>query len=200
MDLSEFPKVTKLKDGTKVTLRPMIAEDLEALHRFFVEDVPEEDRLHLRDDVAKRSVVEKWASKLNYDKVVPILMLVDGRIIADGTLRHHPHGWSSHMAEVRLVVARDQQQKGAGMVLLKELVHLAQMKNVDMIQAQVFENTLGGLTVFQRLGFRIEAVLRGFALDIKGERQNMVVLVRDVAELWQSMEDMLWASDWRGDS
>ncbi len=76
----------------------------------------------------------------------------------------------------------------------------ASAANVDMIQAQVFENTPGGLTVFQRLGFRIEAVLRGFALDIKGERQNMVVLVRDVAELWKSMEDMLWESDWRGDS
>ena len=28
------------------------------------------------------------------------------------------------------------------------------------------------------------------------ERQNLVVMVRDVDELWQAMEDMLWQSDW----
>jgi len=97
-------------------------------------------------------------------------------------------------------VSREYQGKGAGILLLKELVLLAQGKKADLLQAQVFENSPTGIAVFQKLGFRIEAVLRGFAMDIKGNRQNLVVLVRDVSELWKRMEDLLLESDWRGDS
>ncbi len=200
MELSDYPKTVKLKDGSSAIMRPMVIEDLDALHRFFIDDVPEEDRMHLKDDVADREVLEGWASKLNYDKVLPILMLDGERIIADGTIKHTPRGWSSHLAEIRLVVSREYQGKGAGILLLKELVLLAQGKKADLLQAQVFENSPTGIAVFQKLGFRIEAVLRGFAMDIKGNRQNLVVLVRDVSELWKRMEDLLLESDWRGDS
>ena len=200
MELSDYPKTVTLKDGSSAIMRPMVIEDLDALHRFFTEDVPEEDRMHLKDDVADREVLEGWASKLNYDKVLPILMLDGERIIADGTIKHTPRGWSSHLAEIRLVVSREYQGKGAGILLLKELVLLAQGKKADLLQAQVFENSPTGIAVFQKLGFRIEAVLRGFAMDIKGNRQNLVVLVRDVSELWKRMEDLLLESDWRGDS
>ena len=200
MVLSGYPKTAKLKDGTEVTLRPMVAEDLDALHHFFSVDVPEEDRLYLRHDVANRGVVEDWAANINYDRVLPVLMFKGDELIGDGTIRYFRKGWASHMAEIRLVVARAHQGKGAGVVLLKELVHQAQGKKVEMLQAQVFENSPGGLLMFRKLGFRIEAVLRGFAMDIKGERQNLVVLVRDVGELWTRMEDLLWESDWRGDS
>ncbi len=200
MDLSEYPKTVKLKDGTQVTVRPMVSDDLDRLHAFFSQDVPEEDRLFLKNDVADRSMIEYWANNLDYDKVLPILMLDGDRVVADGTIRHHAHGWSSHMAEVRLVVARQIQNQGAGLLLLKELVALARQKGVEMIQAQAFEGAPTGLAVFQKMGFRIEAVLRNFANDIKGNRQNLVVLVRDVTELWKRMEDLLWESDWRGDS
>ena len=200
MDLSGYPKTLKLKDGTQVTVRPMVAGDLEALYTFFSKDVPEEDRQFLRDDVADRGVIEYWVNHLNYDKVLPLLLLANGRIIADGTIRRPTHGWSRHMAEVRLVVARDFQNQGVGLLLLKELVALARKMGVEMIQAQALEDSPTGLTVFERLGFRIEAVLHNFANDIKGNRQNLVILVRDVTELWKRMEDLLWETDWRGDS
>ncbi|MEW6073810.1 MAG: GNAT family N-acetyltransferase [Planctomycetota bacterium] len=200
MTLSEYPKTATLKDGTEVTLRPMVAADVDALHAFFAKDVPEEDRLYLRDDVADRRVVEGWTRNIDYDRVLPILMFRGQRVIADGAIRHNPHGWSRHMAEVRLVVARAYQGKGAGFVLLKELVHVAQSKKAQMLLARVFENSPGGISTFQKLGFRVEAVLHDFATDIKGRRQNIAVLVRDVDELWTSMEDLLWHGDWRSDS
>ena len=40
--LQEYPKKVELKDGFSCSLRPMIADDLEALYRFFV-SLPEED-------------------------------------------------------------------------------------------------------------------------------------------------------------
>lgn len=200
MALKGYPKTAKLKDGTEVMLRPMVADDLDALHHFFCHEVPEEDRMHLRDDVADYATIERWARHLNYDRTLPILMFQGERIIADGTIAHTPHGWSSHLAEIRLVVARSVQGKGAGVVLLRELVQAAQAKRAELLVGQVFENSPDGVAIFQKMGFQIEAVLRGFACDIKGNRQNLVILVRDVNELWTRMEDLLWETDWRRDS
>ena len=48
--LKEYPKEVTLRDGSKITLRPVVKEDEEALYRFFM-GLSKEDRLYLRDDV-----------------------------------------------------------------------------------------------------------------------------------------------------
>jgi L-amino acid N-acyltransferase YncA len=200
MVLSGYPKTAKLKDGTLVTLRPMVAGDLDALHEFFSKDVPEEDRQFLKDDVADRKVIENWVEKLDYDRVLPILVFHGDRVIGDGTLKQYAGGWFGHMGEARMVIAREYQGRGAGVLLLKELVQVAHVRKTELLQAQILEDMPNGIAVFQKMGFRVEAVLRDFAQDRKGKRQNLVIMVRDVSELWKRMEDLLLESDWRGDS
>jgi len=200
MVLSGLPKTATLKDGTKVTLRPMEPGDLGALHTFFTERVPVEDRQYLRYDVADRKEIERWIANLPHTRIERVLMFEGDEVIGDGAIEHHPQGWTRHVADIRLVVARNRQGKGAGLVLLKELVHQAQHKKAEIIKAQAYERNSAALAVFKKLGFRQEAVLHGLAVDLAGERQDLVVMVRDVEELWQAMEDMLWQSDWRGDS
>jgi RimJ/RimL family protein N-acetyltransferase len=200
MVLTGLPKTATLKDGTEVTLRPLGEGDLDALCKFFSERVPEEDRHYLRYDVADRKVLARWIEDLPHTRIERVMIFKGDEIIANGAIEHHPHGWTRHIAEIRLVVARDIQGRGAGLLLLKELVAQAQAKHAELIKAQVYESHTTAMAVFQKLGFRMEAVLHGFAKDIDGNRQNLVVMVRDVEELWQAMEDMLWQSDWRGDS
>ena len=65
-DLNMYKKEAKLKDGTKILLRPMVAEDQDALYTFF-KSVPKEDARYLRDDVASRLIVEDKKSRLHQD-------------------------------------------------------------------------------------------------------------------------------------
>jgi hypothetical protein len=91
-DLNTYQKEAKLKDGTKVLLRPMVSEDQDALYTFF-KAVPKEDARYLRDDVASRLIVEEWAKNLDYAKTLPVLALKDSTIIADATLNRRRFGW-----------------------------------------------------------------------------------------------------------
>jgi len=50
IDLNTYQRETKLKDGTKVLLRPMVAEDQDALYEFF-KGVARDVARYLRDDV-----------------------------------------------------------------------------------------------------------------------------------------------------
>src|SRR3989339_1280023 len=96
----EYPKNIALPNGFGLTLRPMTRDDQYALYNFFV-SLPDEDRRALRNDVTDRKLIEKWARDLNYDKVLPILAINDGRIVANATLHYQTFGWGRHVAEVR---------------------------------------------------------------------------------------------------
>ena len=93
LDLEKYRKEVVLKDGTKIVLRPMLAEDKDALYEFF-KAVPHEEARYLRDNVESRLVVEKWANNLDYSKTLPILAVTNGKIISDATLNRRRSGWS----------------------------------------------------------------------------------------------------------
>ena len=196
MDLSEFPKKSKMKDGTEVTFRPLVAGDKAKLLSFF-RSLPEKDRLFLKEDVTQEEVIDRWIKNLNYDHVLPILVEKEGEIIADGTLHSNSYGWSRHVGEVRLVVSPAFQNRGLGSLLAHELVGQAQKIGLEKVQAQVIESEVGAIVMLERIGFQIGAVLKDYVKDRKGRKQNLVIMINDVMELWRLMEDLIQDSDWQ---
>ena len=76
IDINKYQKETKLKDGTKVLLRPMVAEDQEALYEFFKAVSKEEAR-------ALGELLERNSKKIG----LPIYLISDEpyrRIVYDG--------------------------------------------------------------------------------------------------------------------
>ena len=63
VDLNKYQKEAQLKDGTKVLLRPMVAEDNEALYEFF-KAVPREEARYLRDDVKRDYLLKNGQTTL----------------------------------------------------------------------------------------------------------------------------------------
>ena len=104
--LEDYPKKITLPDGASLTLRPMTSDDQYALYSFFV-SLAGEDRQFLRNDVADRKLIEKWARNLNYDRVLPILAEYDGQIVASATLHYQTFGWGRHVAEVLVTIATE---------------------------------------------------------------------------------------------
>ena len=78
--MEDFPKTVKLKDNTTVVIRPLAKQDGPALLKFFAE-IPEEDRLFLKDDVTKKEVIDRWVTKLDFDNVMPIVAEKDSDIV-----------------------------------------------------------------------------------------------------------------------
>ena len=188
--MENYPKTVKLKDGTCAEIRPLVHEDISALVTFF-RALPVDDRLFLREDVTKVEVISRWVSQLDYDKVFPIVATKDLAIIGDATLHISQHGWHRHMAEIRCVVAREYQKKGLGTLLMHELVSQASQKGVDKIRAEMMDSQIAAQIAFRKLGFKKEAELKNFVLDMEGHSHNLVIMVNDVSELWKKMEDLL---------
>lgn len=122
--ITRYPKEVELRDGVRVTLRPMTAADGEGLLQFF-KGIPEAERFLLKDDVTSPAVISSWADRLDYDRALPLLAVADGRIVADAVLIRHRGGSRAHLGEIRVVVDPAYRGRGLGVTLMRELVEIA---------------------------------------------------------------------------
>jgi len=186
----EYPKDVKIGGGEALTLRPAGRSDEAALLTFF-KAIPEKDRLFLKDDVTDPAVIARWSEHIDLERVFPLLALRGEEIVGDATLHRSLHGWSRHVAEVRVVVAEGWRRKGVAQVLIHELVSRATDVGVEVLEARILDGQHGAQRAFEAIGFEVETVLHGRATDQTGRRRDVLVLTNDVAELWRRMEDLI---------
>ncbi len=185
--ISEYPKEVTLRDKTTIVLKPFERKDKNSLLAFF-QRMPEADRLFLKDDVTDPAVVERWAVELNYDKVFPLLAWRGNDVVADATLHKNLGGWMKHVGTIRMVVAREFQKHGVGSILANELFLHALKSGLEKIVAEMMETQEGARKVFEKLGFRQEAVLHGHVRDQIGIRHDLLVLTKDLEDFWANIQ------------
>ena len=188
------PKESRLKDGTPVTLQRMVESDLEGLYAFFC-SLPEEDRLYMKDDVTDRKVIEKWVGNIDHDHILVVLATIDGTIVGNATLHVDKIGWTRHRGEIRCVVAREHQRRGIGTLLAHELLQSAITRGLKRIMVQVLENQIGAIKAFGNLGFEASATLPGHAVDLNGDRHDILIIANETEEIWQKLEELILDMD-----
>jgi ribosomal protein S18 acetylase RimI-like enzyme len=175
---------TASRDRAELTLRTLDPSHADAVVAFFAK-LPEGDRTFVKEAVDDPAVVRGWTEPtargtrwlaLDGDEVVGYLALLPLT------------GWSSHVGELRLVVAPEARGKGVGRRLaehaLTAAVEIGLLKIVVEVVA-VQESTIG---MFNRLGFRGEALLTDQIRDGHGELQDLVVLAHDVTAAATALE------------
>jgi RimJ/RimL family protein N-acetyltransferase len=191
MPLREFPKQVQLQDGTAVTLRLMVRDDRDALLDFFRRLSPE-DRQFLKDDVVRPEIVEAWTRDIDYDRVLPILAVHEGRIVGDATLHRRPHGWMRHVGEIRVATDPFFRRRGLATVLAREIFYLALQAGLDKMVAEIAADQVAALKVFGRLGFQQEARLAGQIVDLHGRKHDLVILTTDIPALMAKMQETFY--------
>lgn len=168
-----------LRDGTKILMRPMVAEDMEALFAFF-KGLPREETQYLRDDVASHLLIEKWAKNLDYDKTLPILAVRDDRIIADATLNRRRAGWKWHLGTVRLFVHKDYRRIGLGHLMIRGLCEIADKLGLEKLVAEVPDANTAAIKTFVKAGFHRAALIPNLAKNKDGMPLDIAVMTHDL--------------------
>jgi RimJ/RimL family protein N-acetyltransferase len=188
--IENFPEQLVLRGGARVTARPMTAADGPGLLQFF-RALPEEDRLFLQDDVTRSETVDHFLATLSDPRVFTLIAENDGGTVGHAELSRSNHGWTVHVGEVRVVVARTYQGKGLGTALARLLVRHAVNLGLDKMVAEVVDNQEGAKRAFAKLGFQAEAKLRNHVKDIHGGKRDLVIMASDVSHIWETMEALV---------
>jgi ribosomal protein S18 acetylase RimI-like enzyme len=189
-------KTVRLKDGQDVTIRNMRPSDVESSFDFFTE-LPEEDRRFLRVDVTRREIVERRTTEIDSGRVDRLVAVIGDAVVADGALELQGHGWGEGIGELRLIVARPYQHLGLGTLLARELYYLAMQHKLDRIVVRVMRPQSRAHRIMRRLGFKEEFLIPEHVRDLDGAWQDLIIMRCNLDDLWQEMESMVEASDWR---
>jgi ribosomal protein S18 acetylase RimI-like enzyme len=189
-------KIEALKDGTKVTVRELQVKDLDRLMKFY-SALPPEDRKYLRIDVTNKEVVQQRIELTKTGNVIRLIALHNDEIIADGALELSGEEWRKHQGELRVIVARPFQHKGLGMIMVRELYFIAVEKNVDQAVVKMMRPQVAAQRIFRKLGFREELLIPDYVRDIAGKKQDLIIMVCNIKELWKELEHFYTDSDWQ---
>ncbi len=176
---ARYPKSGTLRDGSSVTIRPLVASDEKNLLTFF-RNVPAEDRVFLKDDVTKPEVIAEWCRSLDYERILPLVAEAGGELVADATLHLRRAGWMRHAARVRLVIASAFRGKGLGTLLINELIAIAEQTDLEKMDVELMVDQKAAMAAFKNLGFAQMALFPDHVKDLSGRNHDLVVLVRDL--------------------
>ncbi len=180
-------KTVRLKDGTEILIQPLKRDDIERSLAFF-QALPKEDLKYLRGDPTQREVVESRIREMESGDYSRLVAVVDDKIVADGALEMTRRAWTSHVAELRLIVSREYQRQGLGMLMAHELYSLAASFKIEQIMVTMMQPQIAARNIFRKLGFREEAVLPDHVRDRDGESQDLILMRCDLEALWRELD------------
>jgi L-amino acid N-acyltransferase YncA len=189
-------KAEILKDGTKVVVRNLRPDDLDELMKFY-RSLPDEDRIYLKVDVTNRKVVKQRIDLIETGRVFRIVAVHGDEIVADGALELSLGEWGKNQGELRVIVAKEFQRKGLGMIMMRELYFMALKNDVEKIVGKIMKPQVAAQKICSKLGFRKEAVMHDYVRDQAGVPQDFVIMTCDINNLWAELEYFYTGSDWQ---
>ena len=165
-------------------VRELTAQDAPALREFFGA-LPAEDRTFFFEDVTDPAVADAWAS--DERRLRRCAVDDDGHVVAFAALQPGVD-WSSHVAEVVLVVAPAARRQGVGRALARQMLVEALEHEFKKVTVAIAADNEGAIQMFQSLGFEGEALLRDQLCSPEdGALRDMVILAHLVDDTWATM-------------
>jgi len=177
--IKNYPKEITLDDGTAVTVRLLLKDDESALLAYFQSLAPEE-RVELKEDVTDPKVIEKWMENLDYDLMLPMVALHEGRIVGAASLRFSLSAWTRHQGQVDLSTDPQYRAQGLGTLLIQNLQDIATQLGLEQLTAEIPLELTKAFSLFDRQKFQKAAVLPGFVMDAAGRESDLVLMIKSL--------------------
>jgi len=182
--LKDYPKEVILKDGTGVTLRPLAHGDRDALFKMF-RRLPKDELWFLNHDVNDPELIDEWIKNLTKKRVVSILALLEGRVIANAVLMMKNYGAKKHIGKIRIAVDPAMREKRLGTWMLLDLINMAVAIGLKILVMRLIEDRdIAVIQGVKKLDFVERAVFKDHVLDMEENFHNLVILTKRLQTRW----------------
>ena len=172
-----FPQEAVLRDGRHVLIRPFTRHDTQDLYEFF-QRLPLEIRRFAWDNIEDPRLIESWGRNIDYDKVLPLLALVDGhRIVADASLHRRQAGPLRLVGRVKWLIDPEYRGQGLGTSLVNTMITVARSHGLRHLTCMpIADLESDAVRTLESLGFE-KYPIPGYGVDPDGNHHDMVKLV-----------------------
>jgi L-amino acid N-acyltransferase YncA len=157
-----------------LTVRPFEPKYFQAVVDF-ADSLPIQDLLFLPRDTKNMNNANNWLKSVENRSIMTFLCLDGDIVVGAGAIVRKLRGWSSHVAEIRILAREDMRNKGIGRLLLKHCFAEAIEAGAEKLIGRMTSDKKGAMAVYRSLGFEREAVLRKQVRDNHGNLQDLVV-------------------------
>ncbi|MFT3811809.1 MAG: GNAT family N-acetyltransferase [Acidovorax sp.] len=166
-------------DGTSITLRPMTTADREALVAL-VAQLPEHDLLFLRRDISHPKVIDAWMRQCESGELHSLVAWDGAAMIGCTAIFTDDLSWSRHVGELRILTSPAWRGRGLGRLMMQECFIQALGLGLKKLVAQMTTDQRSGISVFEDMGFKAEALLADHVADRAGGLHDLVLLSHHV--------------------
>jgi ribosomal protein S18 acetylase RimI-like enzyme len=163
-------------------IRRVQASDAGAL-RAFIAAIPEEDRNFFKEDATLPAVFERWIS----DADIHLIRVDDAGSIEAAASVVRGVGRSSHVGDLRLVVASKARGRGVGRDLGRLALTQALRDGMTKVTVEVAAEQQPAIDLFAGMGFVPEALLHDHLRDLDGGLHDIVLMAHLAEANWDSM-------------
>ena len=185
--MSSLGQVASRLGAIDLTVRPMNAGDRTAVLSF-ADGLPDHDLLFLRRDIRDAEVVDEWIAEIESGQIVTLLATVEDEMVGYASIDRSQLRWSSHVAEIRVVISETARGKGLGRLLVEQAFQAAVAAGIEKLMARMTPDQKGAVAAFEGLGFRPEGLMRNHVRDLAGEKHDLLVMALDVVDFHGTLE------------
>lgn len=173
--LVTYRHLVTLPNGLRVLLRPLVTKDRDALVALFGA-LPAEELQFFRSNVADEKVVARWAEQPDYTNIFPLVAVVGDQIVGNCTL-HMGKGYTRHVAEIRIFLAKEYRRCGIGAAMIRSQVEIARKLGLHQVIAEIVESRPQVIHAFERQGFERQFAWKDLFMTSDGDTLDMIVLI-----------------------
>ena len=162
-------KVT-LKDGRKVMLRFLTADDKEKLFRMF--SSMSKKALEWSMAPYTMDTVERWIS--NLPTSIALVAEYQGEIVGWASIYKFPHPRRKGLGDLGIYLHQDFHNVGLGTAMTERLLQLAKNEKMHRIELTVVGENKIALRLYEKFGFQIEGVSKDAFYGHDGRYHNIV--------------------------
>ena len=179
LELQKFPRSIKLKDEKKATLRPLKGADEKDLHALF-QGIPERERMFIKHRVQDKKVIRDWCKNIDYGRNLPLVGLINGKIVGVATLHQQLGGWKRHIGRVSVLVHPSSRGKGLARALTSEILDIARRAGLEKAEAEFIGEQEAAVKMFAMMGFRRLLLLEDYVKDMQAISHDYVLMGLDL--------------------
>jgi len=150
--LEDYPVEVTLDNGIHCQLRPLQQVDEELIKALYLA-VPEEERSFIKQRVTDGSIFHEWCENIDYEENLPMLVLNNGRVLAEGTLHQRQGGWKSHIGLVSVLTHPEFRGAGLSKILIEHLTKIARHCGLTKLEAEFNGEREIAIAEFAKIGF-----------------------------------------------